>query len=84
MLLVPKSLNPRIRNDLKMNTSFEALLLEISLANIKLIVGVVYNPQKHLSSEFLDELVFEIDKISTIGYKFVLMGDFNINYLNMN
>ena len=86
MLLVPKCLKPRIRNDLKMNTSFEALLLEISLVNIELIVGVgvVYSPQKNLSSEILDELVFKIDKVFTMGCKFVLMGDFNINYLNMN
>ena len=84
MLIVPKYLKPRNRNDLKMNTSFEALFLEISLANNKLIVGVLYNPQKHLSSNFLDKLVFIIDKISTIGFKFVLMGDFKINYLNMN
>ena len=81
---MPKSLNPRIRNDLKMNTSFEALFLEISLVNIELIVGVVYSPQKHLSSEILDELVFKIDKVFTMGCKFVLMGYFNINYLNMN
>ena len=64
-----------------MNTGFEALFLEISLANIKLILSLVYNPQKHLSSDFLDELVFKIDKVSTMGCKFVLMGNFNIFWI---
>ena len=83
MLLVPKCLNPKIQNDLKKNTSFETMFLEISLANIKLIVGVEYNPQKHLSSDFLDVSVFKIDKLSTMGCNFVLTGDLNMNYINM-
>ena len=63
---------------------FRSSLLRNLPCKYYLIVSVVYNPQKHLSSDFLDELVFEIDKITTMGCKFVLMGDFNINYLNMN
>ena len=84
MLLVPKCLNLRMRNYLKMNSIFEALFLEISVENINLIVGVVYNPKKNLGSDFSHELLFKIDKNSTMRCKLALIGNFNIKYLNMN
>ena len=84
MLLVPKFLKLKMLNDLKMDSSFETLFLEISVANIKLIVVVVYNPYKQLISDFSDEVVFKTDKISTMRCKMALIGNLNINYLNMN
>ena len=58
MLLEPKCLKLRSQNDLRMNNSFESLFLEISVANMKLIAGIIYIQSTKTFNFFFLELLF--------------------------
>ena len=65
MLLLPKTFNPKNRNDFpKMSKDFETLWVEFSLPYKKfpsLLVNVAYNPEKSKTDIFLEELALQID-----------------------
>ena len=47
-------------------------------------MNVSYNPEKSKTDMFLEELALQIDFGITKKQKFLLLGNFNINYLNPN
>ena len=68
MLIIPSSLNPKLRNDLNyMNKKyFESLWIECSMNNNspnkqKQLINVSYNPNKCLYHQFLEDLSISID-----------------------
>ena len=90
MLLIPKTFNPKNRNDFpKMSKDFETLWVELSLPYKKfpsLLVNIAYNQKSKKSKTdiFLEELALQIDYGITKKQKILLLGDFNINYLHRN
>ena len=48
-----------------------------------LLVNVAYNPNKQNSTDFLDQLAINIDNAITKNEKIILLGDYNINYLDI-
>ena len=65
MLLIPKTLNPKNRNDFpKMSKDFETLWVGLTLPNKKfpsLLLNVSYNPEKSKTDNFLEELALQIN-----------------------
>lgn len=63
------------------HNSIEQIWFKLSLANFKFIIGTAYRPPWLSVRAFLDALS---DTISALrGYDFIMvLGDFNINYLN--
>ena len=47
-----------------------------------LLVNVSYKPNEQNSTEFLDQLAINIEKAITKNEKIILLGDYNINYLD--
>ena len=45
-------------------------------------MNVPYNPNKQNSTEFLDQLAINIENAITKNEKIILLGDYNINYLD--
>ena len=89
MLIVPKSLHPKIRKDLNhLNKNlFESLWIECNLNNNahykkKQLINISYNPTKSSMDSFLEELSTSIDFAVTENKPITLMGDYNIDYLN--
>ena len=89
MLLVPISLQPKIRKDLNyINTKiFESLWVECKLKNNNhnsetQLINVSYNPIKVLTGDFLEGLSTSIDYAVVENKPLTLIGDYNINYLN--
>ena len=93
MLMIPKTLNPKSRNDLNcMNKNqFESLWVECFFFNIDPtnknrplinISNISYNPSKSLIDPFLEELSTNIDIAIVENKPITLMGDFNISFFN--
>ena len=84
MMLVPKFFSPKIRNDLNLFTgNFESVWASLKTPTCpSLLVNVTYNPNKQNSTDFLDQLAINIDNAITKNEKIILLGDYNINYLD--
>ena len=82
MILAPKYLSPKIRNDLnKFSKQFESLWISPNLHHKQnLLLNLTYCPSKQQSMQFLDELAINIDNVVSRNETIVLVGDFNINY----
>ena len=90
MLIFPSSLNPKVRNDLDYlnKKKFERLWIECSVNNNsankqKQLMNVSYNPNKSLYHQFLEELSVGVDHAIVENKPLTIMGDYNINYLNI-
>ena len=91
MLAVPKSLNPKERKDLNYSDKrvFESIWVECrttgsSATKNNQLINSSYNPHKQYYRQFLEELSTSIDYAITENKPLLLMGDFNINFLNKN
>ena len=89
MLIIPKTLNPKSRNDLNcMNKNqFESLWVECNFNNDptyknRQLINISYNPSKSLIDPFLEELSTSIDIAIVENEPITLMGDFYINIFN--
>ena len=89
MLIIPKTLNPKSRNDLNcMNKNqFESLRVECNFNNDptnknRQLINISYNPSKSLIDPFLEELSTSIDIAIVENKPITLMGDFNIYFFN--
>ena len=90
ILIIPKTLNPKSRNDLNcMNKNqLESLWFECNLNNdptnkMRQLIIISYNPSKSLFDPFLEELSTSIDTAIAENKPITLMGDFNINFLTI-
>ena len=45
-------------------------------------MNVTYKPNKQNSTEFLDQLAINIDNAITKNERIILLGDYNVNYLD--
>ena len=88
MLLIPKIFAPKLRNDLnKFSVDFESIWAELKINNRKtqnttILLNVTHSPNKNKTDIFLEQLATNIDNAIVKGHKIILMGDYNINYLN--
>ena len=89
MIIAPKHLNPKLRQDLnKLNPNcFESLIIECNLnTNLsnkrKHLINVSYNPRKSRYIDFSEELSDRIKLAIVENKPKTLMGDYNIDYLN--
>ena len=87
MLLVPKIFSPKLRKDLnKFSADFESIWAEIKVNNRKtqntILLNVTFSPNKNKTDIFLEQLATNIDNAIVKGHNIILMGDYNINYLN--
>ena len=62
---------------LKIDTSIEALYVEINVRKKKWLIGCSYNPQKSLIAKHLTEIGKDLDIFSANYDNFILLGDFN-------
>ena len=84
LLIVPRKLNPKLRLDLAFkSTLFDTLWVEITCPKIKKVylINISYNPKKLLYEEFLEQSARSIDRAITENKTIIMMGDYNINYL---
>ena len=87
---ISQSINFKKRDDLKFNScgNFESTFIEIILPNRKnMVIGCVYrHPSSSVSINDFNERIIEplLNKISTEGKLFSLMGDFNIDLMKSN
>ena len=87
MLLIPKIFSPKLRKDLnKFSVDFESIWAEIKVNNRKtqntIVLNVIHSPNKNKTDIFLEQLATNIDNAIVKGHNIILMGDYNINYLN--
>ena len=47
-----------------------------------ILLNVTYSPNKNKTVIFLEQLATNIDNAIVKGHNIILMGDYNINYLN--
>ena len=70
-------------NEMVDETFFESIWVEITdPLTEKLLVNVSYWPNKHLGEYFLDQLITELSGAYSVTDNVILMGDYNLNYLN--
>ena len=84
MLIVPRKLNPKLSVDLAFkSTLFDTLWVEITCPKIKKVylINISYNPKKLLYEELLEQSARSIDRAITENKTIIMMGDYNINYL---
>ena len=62
---------------------FESLFLEICHP-LECVVGMVYRPPNASLNDFLESMEEVLNLVSNLKVKCYIMGDFNINLLNMN
>ena len=62
---------------LKIDTSIEALYVEINVRKKKWLIGCSYNPHKGLITQHLTEIGKDLDIFSANYDNFILLGDFN-------
>ena len=62
---------------LKIDTSIEALYVEINVRKKKWLIGCSYNPHKGLIAKHLTEIGKDLDVFSANYDNFILLGDFN-------
>ena len=82
---VREGLDYKLRNDLSTaNASYESVFIEISIANTKSIVGCVYRAPGNDIRSFIDGFDHEMQILSKEKKDIYIMGDFNINLLNVD
>ena len=80
MLLIPNKFKPK---KIKINVeNHEHVLAKMTINNCNFLVHLSYNSSKNTSSEFLEFLAKNIDTSVVQQSNLILMGDYNINYLN--
>ena len=87
MMLVPKQFHPRRRTDLEKshNDLIEDIWIECKIGHRNKstrLINLSYNPQKINTDSFLEQLVIGIDNAVAENKPIILMGDYNINWLN--
>ena len=85
MALIPKTLSPKIRpqlNRFDLNV-FDSLWINLTLPDkTQALLNVAYCPNKKYTDSFLEQLALNIDTAVTENKKILMVGDYNINYLN--
>ena len=87
MLLVPKKLSPKVRHDLNnMHKKYDSIWINFKPGLIKndriTLLNLAYNPQRNNKTDFLEDLAKSIDHAQSFNSNLILLGDFNLNYLN--
>ena len=81
IMYIPKSLKPRLRDDLNCfpDANFESLWVELCIQKKKCVLNLSYCPEKKLVKMFLEKLVLGIDLAMAEGKSVILAGDYNLN-----
>ena len=87
MLLVPKKLNPKVRHDLNnMHKKYDSIWIEFKAGLNKndrtTLLNLAYNPNRNNKTDFLEDLAKSIDHAQSFNSNLILLGDYNLNYLN--
>ena len=87
MLLVPKKLNPKVRHDLNnMHKKYDSIWIEFKAGLNKndraTLLNLAYNPNRNNKTDFLEDLAKPIDHAQSFNSNLILLGDYNLNYLN--
>ena len=81
---IKKSIKFRRRSDLDIfNETIEMLFIELESRHNKVILAIVYRPPNHNISEFLDLLETPLSKVTNEHKECILIGDYNIDLLNV-
>jgi exonuclease III len=89
MLMVPKSLHAKRRNDLcsLSDSHFESLWVEADFfanKNEKLLLNVSYNPKVTYANCFLEQLAADVSGAMSERKHLFIMGDYNINLFDIS
>ena len=87
MLLVPKKLNPKIRHDLNnVHKNFDSIWIKFKAGLNKndraTLLNLAYNRNRNNKTDFLEDLAKSIDHAQSFNSNLILLGDYNLNYLN--
>ena len=88
MLLVPKKLKPKVRHDLNNmhNKTYDSIWIEFKAGinkNDRLaLLNLAHNPNRNNNLVFLADLAKSIDHAESFNSNLILLGDYNLNYLN--
>ena len=89
MLFVPHKLAPKERSDLNLfnKSLFDSVWVECrsdfsQSCSTKMLINLSYNPHKKYSKEFLGDLDINLDQSFSQSSSIILMGDYNIDYLD--
>ena len=85
-LYVNTKLYVRVRHDLGVNDDdiCQSQFVELTLRNKTIIIGIIYRPPNGNLHKFVDYLNEELDLLDKTNKSIYLMGDFNINMLNVD
>ena len=74
-----------MRKDLALNAhNCEDLWINIELNDKKFTLGVIYPHPGHKYKTFCDKLCNNLDKLNRSKSNYIIVGDFNINFLKYN
>ena len=62
---------------MKVGPNFEAFYVELNIRKTKSLLCCSYNPNKNLINKHLNEIVRNLDLLSSKYDNFILLGDFN-------
>ena len=84
MLIVPIHFSPRVLKNVKRSNEkfYDSIWIKILCSDEPSLLNITYNPQKSYSSNLLEEMADCIDDIIKCKSRIVLIGDFNVNYLD--
>ena len=88
MLLIPKSLKPKLRTNLaEIQPMFESLWVEcnsVHASGDRVLINVSYCPHKCYNDVFFDQLASDVSAAYSERKEVFLLGDYNCDYLNSN
>ena len=82
-----KSYTPKLHTDLNLvHQKNDSIWVEFKTSKNKTerstLLNISYNPNKSNKIEFVDELALSVDFAQSYNSNIVLLGDYNLNYLN--
>ena len=87
MLLDPKKLNPKVKHDLNnMHKNYGNICIEFKARMKKIdrttLLSLANNPNRNNKTDYLEDLAKSIDHAQSFNSNLILLGDYNLNYLN--
>ena len=87
MILILDILHPKLRTDLNLfHQKYDSIWVEFKTSKNKTerstLLSISYNPNNSNKTEFVDELALSVELAQLNNSNFVMMGDYNLNYLN--
>ena len=86
MIIIPDILHPKLSTDLNLfHQKYDNIWVEFKSSKKterSTLLSISYNPNNSNKTEFVDELALSVELAPLNNSNIVMMGDYNLNYLN--